>query len=208
MVTATDDFCNATQAIQRPDDGSEFILTTYHGGSPDEVTLLIEFETPEADHAVERDECGFYLRVVVLDRCDSSNVDNPPNFKAGGVAKKGQLKYHMELSKARPAASKGVFAGCKVDTNFVRPRFTASKVRVWGVGWSTSDIGKRFGKEAAECGFQNIDAAFHFKYEGSDDDREWSAELEGHVNVDEKCIAEAIEKAGGPKMTYEKVTSG
>ncbi|KAJ4248475.1 hypothetical protein NW762_012812 [Fusarium torreyae] len=173
--------------------------------TPDEVQLTIQFETPEVDYAVDRDERVFYLKDMVLDRCDSSNVDNPPNFKAGGVAKKGQVSYHTEPRKARRPASKGLSAGCKVDTNFLGPRKIVSKVRVWGAGWATSDVGQAFGKEASECGVQNLGPAYQFKYEGGDDDREWSAELDGQADVSEKCIAEAIKKSGAPEVTCEKV---
>ncbi|EEU42151.1 uncharacterized protein NECHADRAFT_86113 [Fusarium vanettenii 77-13-4] len=130
-------FCEAAQARARPDSGSKFISTVYNGGTPNEVMLIIDYETPDIDYEIGKEDCVFYLKEIVLDRCDSSSKDNPGNWKAGGVAHKDKIR-------------------CK------------------------------------------------FNYGGDGDNREWTAEMNGGSDVEDKCISEAIEKAGGPKVAYEK----
>ncbi|KAJ4249972.1 hypothetical protein NW757_007401 [Fusarium falciforme] len=180
-------FCEAAQARARPDAGSKFISTVYNGGTPNEVMLIIDYETPDIDYEVGQEDCVFYLKDILLDRCDSSSKDNPGNWKAGGVARKDKIGYRIEALKERNS-----WTGCKVD---------GCNVHVWG-GWSTTDSGKRLIEEAKNCG---IDAGSpKFNYGGGDDNRKWTEEMNGGSDVDEKCISEAIEKAGGPKVICEK----
>ncbi|KAM6515729.1 hypothetical protein FALCPG4_013942 [Fusarium falciforme] len=181
-------FCEAAQARARPDAGSKFISTVYNGGTPNEVMLIIDYETPDIDYEVGQEDCVFYLKDIVLDRCDSSSKDNPGNWEAGGVAHKDKIGYRIEALKERNS-----WTGCKVD---------GCNVHVWGGGWTTTDSGKRLIEEAKNCG---IDAGSpKFNYGGVDDNREWTEEMNGGSDVDEKCISEAIEKAGGPKVICEK----
>ncbi|KAM6509344.1 hypothetical protein FSOLCH5_012345 [Fusarium solani] len=188
LVGNIEHFCETAQARARPDPGSKFISTVYNGGTPNEVMLIIDYEAPDIDYEIGQEDCVFYLKDIVLDRCDSSSKDNPGNWKAGGVAHKDKIGYRIEPLKERNS-----WAGCKVDRR---------NVRVWGGGWSTTDSGKRLIEEAKNCG---IDAGSpKFNYGGGDDNREWTAEMNGASDVDDKCISEAIEKAGGPKVTCEK----
>lgn len=178
-------FYEAAQARARRDPGSKFISTIY---TPNEVMLIIDYETPDIDYEIVQEDCVFYLKHIVLDRCDSSSKDNPGNWKAGGVAHKDKIRYLTEPLKQRNS-----WAGCKVD---------GRNVHVWGGGWSTTDSGKRLIEEAKNCG---IDAGSpKFNYGGGDDNREWTAEMNEGSDVDNKCISEAIEKAGGPKVICEK----
>ncbi|KAF4987777.1 hypothetical protein FDECE_15315, partial [Fusarium decemcellulare] len=181
MVANIEDFCKNAQALARPDDGSKFITAKYNENTPNEVMLMIEYETPDLDYEVLEQDCIFYLKDVVLDRCDSSSQDNPGNWKAGGAAVKDKVAYRMEPLKERKT-----WAACKVDDR---------KVYVWGGGWSTTDSGKKFIDEAGKCGIESP----KFSYGGGDDNREWTAEMNGKNDVDAKCISEAIDRAGGGK---------
>ncbi|KAI8656100.1 Peptidase-S8 domain-containing protein [Fusarium keratoplasticum] len=185
LVGNIEHFYEAAQARARRDPGSKFISTIY---TPNEVMLIIDYETPDIDYEIVQEDCVFYLKHIVLDRCDSSSKDNPGNWKAGGVAHKDKIRYLTEPLKQRNS-----WAGCKVD---------GRNVHVWGGGWSTTDSGKRLIEEAKNCG---IDAGSpKFNYGGGDDNREWTAEMNEGSDVDNKCISEAIEKAGGPKVICEK----
>lgn len=89
-------FCEAAQARARPDSGSKFISTVYNGGTPNEVMLIIDYETPDIDYEIGKEDCVFYLKEIVLDRCDSSSKDNPGNWKAGGVAHKDKIRCKVD----------------------------------------------------------------------------------------------------------------
>ncbi|UPL01741.1 hypothetical protein LCI18_012675 [Fusarium solani-melongenae] len=113
------------------------------------------------------------------------------NHKASAVARKDKIKYRIEPLKERNS-----WAGCRVD---------GRNVHVWGDGWSMTESAKRLIQEAKNC---RIDGGSpKFNYGGGDGNREWAAEMNGGSDVDDRCISEAIEKAGGSKVTCEKTAA-
>ncbi|KAJ3466795.1 hypothetical protein MRS44_004359 [Fusarium solani] len=166
------EFCPDATVRRDLQQDSFSISRTYNEGTPNKVTLSMDLETGSSVKH-NGDDC----------------INQPANYKAGGLITIGGDRYRVSPGTLRSAAEKGKQAGC--DSAY---KVFFNEYWVWGHGWASSDNGKSLQDEVKSCAL--LPDTWSFEYGLGDDGREWTAKFRTGV-FQKSCVGNALKTAAG-----------
>ncbi|KAB5511255.1 hypothetical protein GE09DRAFT_1165447 [Coniochaeta sp. 2T2.1] len=181
----TNDFCN------KPLDNPSQITGYYNPKTNEDVTITATWVVPRPDPIMfKKETCVQYLLGELTDGCDA--VDNPRNWKGGGVATVGGVKYTIAVQADRqdPLQDPEHGTGCDSSWKTTKDSFT-----VWGHGWLSADKGKALQDKLGSCHLHTN--SFSFNYGLGDDGREWTAWFDTKISQ-RPCVEWAAKEVGAP----------
>ncbi|KAH7035723.1 SGNH hydrolase-type esterase domain-containing protein [Microdochium trichocladiopsis] len=175
------DFCN--NKVKQPDNTINWRAEhTYHQGTPDEHTFVLQLSGGSDEY--DKEKCiETFDRII--NSCDGGDRNNPKNFKFGGRWIRGNYDYQINPKKDRKMIQKRS-GTCKGKWKFL---FTS--YRIHGRGWASSDWGQRtLLKSMRDCG----SAVTGWKFEycptgcGDNNEYEWTAKFNLPVYGGAACM--------------------
>ena len=172
------------------DANSASIARTYNKGTPEEVSVSIDYK-PGLDFKPNMDDCVRLLLGRDVDGCDGNDPKNPLNWKGGGqVMVNGQIRYAVTPQALRQPTITKVGGGCDSTYDFLFNAYT-----VWGAGFDDTDHGDALQNQLHGCAL--LPDTWSFDYGLGSDGREWTAKFRTGV-FQKSCVGHAIGSAGGP----------
>ena len=185
-----DAFCPEAVKQGGLDPGSSAIMRRYNEGTPEDVTLAIEYK-PGVKFKPDLTGCVGSLLGDLTDGCDPPNdEENPANWKGGGLLTVGNVAYRIVPQSKRQLHEWKVEGGCMEWYNVVFEEYW-----MWGHGFASSDHGA--GVKAQLQGCALLPDTWDFRYELGEDHREWTAKFRTGVGQ-RSCVNHAVVTAGAP----------
>jgi hypothetical protein len=172
------DFCPHAVAQGGLDSGSGSLQKTYLAGTPEEVSIAMEW-SPGLAFKPDLDLCKKNLHEV-LDGCDTNA---PRNWKGGGTYQDGAVKYRFDPISIRQPAAATPWGNCSINSK----AFYADTT-IFGAGWLDTDFGLALRDNIKKKAVSPT--KWKFKYENGDQN-EWKATFRTVIGP-EKQIERAI----------------
>lgn len=164
------DFCN--NKVKQPNNTINWKASeTYHAGTPDEHTFVLELS--EGSSSYSKEQClETFDRII--NSCDGSDPNNPLNFEYGGSWVRGNYRYELNPKMNRKMT--------KTRTGTCRGWWSVffTRYRIYGRGWASHDWGQKTLRQSMrDCG--SAVTAWKFSYCptgcGENNEYEWKAEF-------------------------------
>ena len=179
-------FCADAAKQGKQDPGSGSLQRKYNLGTPEEISLAIDWPSGLPDFKPDEQTCKDTMNDISVN-CDGNDPVNPRNWKGGGTNTAGKVKYGIyPLAVRQPLLKK--------PTGHLES--TGLKFWLSGAGWVNNGNGEQGLKDNLNgCSGSGYD----FSWGLGNDGREWT--MSGMVGSG-KCVHDAVIAAGGPDDLY------